>query len=256
MDKRRSVETRTPGRAFRISAAAFGILLLLLTVPFAIGVIVTEDPAQTIHRYHVTSQSVSTAILAAALLVLAWRPDAVAAFQLFVAGAIVSVLVGLLAGDLFPGLYFVGVLLAAILFALYPWGAEALRVNGPRVGLISAAVLAGIPAIAYALTQASLQRHGSIVDPHVEMHHYSGVALAAVALPATALVAAIGDAGWRIVGWIAACASVLFGWAGVAFSTYPSAPESLWSWASVAGGVVVLVLTEFEARRSMNAARR
>jgi fucose 4-O-acetylase-like acetyltransferase len=240
----------SPGaRAFRIVATVLGVALLALTVPFAIIATESDDPTQTIHRFHATGGAVPSLILAAALFVLAWRPGAVAAMQLFVAGAIVSLLVGLIAGDLFTGLLFLGVVLAAILLALYPNRGEVRRTGGPRLSLVAVAVLAFVPAIAYALAQASLQRHGTSLDPHADMHHYSGAAVAAVSLPATVLVAGIGRAAWRIVGWIGAAALVLFGVSGLAFSDYVSAPDPAWCWASVATAVVVFALTESEARR-------
>jgi disulfide bond formation protein DsbB len=165
-------------------------------------------------------------------------------------GAFVSLLVGLAAGDLFTGLLVVGVVLAAIVLALYPRRAQVWRGAGPRLSLVAVAVIAAVPAIAYALTQASLQRHAIPGDPHGDAHHYSGAAVAALALPAAVLIAAVGRAGWRVVGWVAAAAFVLFGAAGLAFSTYTSAPDAVWAWASVGAGILVLALTELEARRA------
>jgi hypothetical protein len=243
------VEARSKGRAFRIVAGLLGVLLLLLTIPFAIVSMVSSDVSQTIHRFHTTGVSVPSLILAAALLILAVRPNAIASMQLFVTGAFVSLVVGLVAGDLFTGLLFIGVVLAAIVLALYPARPEVWRAGGPRLTLVVAAVIAAIPAIAYALTQASLQRHAIPGDPHGDAHHYSGAAVAAVALPATVLIAGVGRAGWRVVGWIGAAAFAVFGLAGVAYSTHVSAPDTVWAWGSVAAGILVLLLTELEARR-------
>jgi hypothetical protein len=237
-------------RAFRITAGVLGVLLIGLSVPFAIASIASSDPAQTIHRFHNTAGAVPTLILAAALLVLARRPGDIAEMQLFVVGAIASALVGVVAGDLFTGLLFLGVVLAVVLLWLYPARAQVWRVAGPRLALVAAAVVVAVPAVAYALTQAALQRHALPGDPHGDAHHYSGAAVAAVALPATVLVAAIGGAGWRVVGWIAGAALIVFGVSAAAFSTYTSAPDVVWSWASVVAGVVVLVLSELESRRS------
>jgi hypothetical protein len=246
----RSERTPTAGRGFRITAGVLGALLVGLSVPFAITSIASSDPKQSIHRFHTTGGAVPSLILAASLFVLAWRPREIAAMQLFVVGAIVSALVGVVAGDLFTGLLFVGVVLAAILLALYPARGEVWRVAGPRLMLLGAAIVVAVPAVAYALTQAALQRHAIPGDPHGDAHHYSGAAVAAVALPATVLVAAIGGAGWRVVGWIAAAALIVFGVLALAFSTYMSAPSVGWSWASVVAGVAVFALTELEARAS------
>jgi hypothetical protein len=243
------------GRAFRIVAAVLGVSLIVLSVPFAVIAITSNDATQTIHRYHATAGALASLILAAALLVLARRPASVSAMQLFVGGAVVSLAVGIVAGDLFTGLLFIGVVLAAVVLALYPYRAQVWRTARPRLALIAAAVVAAVPAIAYALTQASLQRHALPGDPHGDAHHYSGVAVVAVALPATALIAGIGARGWRIVGWIAAAAFVAFGLSALAFADYMSAPDVGWGWASVAGGLVVLALTELEGRRTSRGAR-
>jgi hypothetical protein len=237
------------GRGFRITATVLAVLLILLTVPFAVSSMISSDPEQTIHRFHNTGGSVPTLILAAALVLVGWRPGDVAGMQLFVLGAIVSAVVGLVAGDLFTGLQFVGVVLAAILLALYPARADVWRARSLRPTLLAVALIAAVPAVAYALTQASFQRHGTSLDVHAQMHHYSGSAVAALALPATVLVAAVGGAGWRAVGWIGAAAFVVFGVSALAYSTYVSAPDPVWSWASIVGGIVVLALTELEARR-------
>jgi hypothetical protein len=243
-------ETRRAGRAFRVVAGVLGGLLLLLTIPFAVLSIVSSDVSEAIHRFHTTGGAVPSLVLAAALLILAARPGAVASLQLFVVGGIVSLVVGLLAGDLVTGLLVVGPILAAIVLALYPNRSLVWRASRPRLVLVGTAVIAAIPAIAYALTQASLQRHAIAGDPHGDAHHYSGAAVAAVALPATVFVAALGRVGWRAVAWIGSAAFVLFGLASVAYSTYTSAPDAVWGWASVATGAVVLLVAELEARRS------
>jgi hypothetical protein len=240
----------TPGRTFRIVSAVLGILLIVLAVPFAVVAIASNDVVQTIHRFHATTGAVASLVLAAPLLVLAVRPSAIAAMQLFVAGAVVSAAVGLIAGDLFTGLLFVGLVLAAIVLALYPYRAEVWRATHPRLSLVAVAVVTAVPAVAYALTQASLQRHALPGDPHRDAHHYSGVAVAAVAMPATVLVAAIGARGWPIVGRIASAAFLAFGLSALAFAGYVSAPGATWAWASVATGFVVLAMTELETRRA------
>jgi len=239
-----SVETRGVGRAFRITTAILGALLIALTVPFAVAAIASSDPSQTMHRFHATGGGVPTLILAAALLVLAWRPDLVASMQLFVAGAVVSLLVGIVAGDVFSGLLFLGIVLAAVVLALYPSRSAVWRLARPRLALLAIATAAAVPAVAYALTQAAFQRHAIPGDPHGDAHHYSGAAVAALVLSATALVAALGGRGWRIVGWIGAAAFALFGASALAFSSYMSAPEPVWAGASIAAGVALAVVTE------------
>jgi hypothetical protein len=242
---------RSP-KALRILAAVLGSLIVLLVAPFAIGAMVPGEPTDTVHRFHLTAGAVPSLVLAAGFVLLARRPrESPAAMQLLVAAAGTSILVGLLAGDLVASLGFLPVVFVAIVYALDPWKREVWRAPAVQPALAIAALAVAVPAIAYALTQAALQRHGIGGDVHVDMHHYSLVALAAVAMPVMVLVAALGAAGWRAVGWLGSAALVVFGVSGLAYSSYTSAPDVGWSWASVAAGVAVVVVTEAQARRAV-----
>jgi hypothetical protein len=251
MDPHEGIPSVRVPRAFRIVAGVLGVLLVLLVVPYSVIAMVSGDPEQTVHRFHNTAGGVSTLILAAALVALAWRPaQNAASMQVLVVAALVSVAAGLLAGDLVDGVYFIPVVFVAILYALAPWKRSVWRVATVRPGLAGIAVVAAFPAVAYALTQAALQRDAMPGDVHAQMHHFSGVALTALAMPATLLVAAIGGPGWRLVAWIAAAAFLAFGLAGLAYSSYVSAPDVAWSWASIGASVATLVVGETHARRS------
>jgi hypothetical protein len=244
------VERRSP-KAFRLVAGVLGVVLAILVVPYTVFAMVSDDPEQTIHRFHNTAGSTSTLIVVAALFVVTWRPGRnTASMQLLIVAAIVSVIAGLLGSDLVHGLYFLPGVFVAILYALDPWKPDVRHIGSLRFGVLGVAVVAAVPAVAYALTQAALQRHALPGDVHAQMDHYSGVALTALAMPATVAVAGLGTPGWRLVGRIGAAAFVVFGFAGVAYSTRMSAPEVGWAWASVVAGAATIVATEAEARRA------
>jgi hypothetical protein len=114
--------------------------------------------------------------------------------------------------------------------------------------LLTYALLAAIPAWIYAVTMAELQ-HGPASDPHVEMHHWSGVAVAALAIVGAGMAASLRGIGWRFASAATAVAAVLFGFAGLVFSGSPGAPESGWSWLAVAAGIGFWLLTTVEASR-------
>lgn len=138
---------------------------------------------------------------------------------------------------------------AAIVVALNPWRTEAWRVGTVRWSLLALAVVAAVPSVAYALTQGALQRNALAGDVHAEMHHYSGIAVTALAMPATLLVAVLGTRGWRLVAWIGGASFVLFGLSAVVSDRNVSAPAAGWGWAALACGLAAIAAVELEERR-------
>ncbi|HWL91885.1 MAG TPA: hypothetical protein VNP90_11035, partial [Actinomycetota bacterium] len=124
-----------------------------------------------------------------------------------------------------------------------------LRLPGrPSIPLLIYAVLCVIPAWIYAVTQAELQ-HGPVTDEHVSMHHWSGVAVAALAIAGAAIATSLRGEGWHVSATVTAVAAVAFGVAGLALSDYPGAPDAGWSWLAVAAGVGFWLLARIEAAR-------
>ena len=104
------------------------------------------------------------------------------------------------------------------------------------------AALALVPAVAYALTQAELQRNGSSLDPHVEFHHYSGMATYALSLPLAALAAALRLPGRRIAVWIVGVTGAGLGLASLLLSDYVGAFDPVWAWLALAWGIVFVAV--------------
>jgi hypothetical protein len=184
------------------------------------------------------------------LLLAAWEPRGmIAPFQVtFVASLLVAV-AGALAGDLLTGAYFAGLIVAAVLVFLHPFRDELWRLGRVRASMLVLWIAWSIPAVAYALTQADLQRTSPSADPHAELHHYSNSAAAVLSVVSAALVAALGTRGTRAAGWIAGATGALLGLMSIVYADHTSAFETSWAWLALAWGIAFIATTELERRR-------
>jgi hypothetical protein len=101
-----------------------------------------------------------------------------------------------------------------------------------------------VPAVAFALTQAELQRNGFVSDPHVEFHHYSGMASYALSLPLAAFAAALRVPGRRIAVWIVGVTGAGLGLGSLLLSDYPGAFETVWAWLTLAWGFALVAVAQ------------
>jgi hypothetical protein len=99
---------------------------------------------------------------------------------------------------------------------------------------------------------AQLQQ-GPATDPHVEFHHWSGMAASSLALIGAAFATSLRGDGWVTTAGIASAAAVLFGFAGLVFSQDAGAPGTGWSWVAIAAGIGFWLLTQIEAGRERQA---
>jgi hypothetical protein len=240
--------TQRGGLAFRILAALFGSLSILSSVLFAVEPLVSDDPIQQSHRVHVLGSLWGFGLTGAVLLAIAVTPSNVNAFQAGLVASVGLVVVGLVAGDLVTGFLFAGLVISVILYALHPHRREALSFSGrPSMLLIGLGVIALVPAGAYALTMAELQG-GPPTDPHVEMHHWSGMAAAALSIVLVGVVAGLRTEGWRLTAWLTAGAGILFGLTSAIYPDDPGTVASPWSWLSIAWSLVFAIAAGFEGR--------
>ncbi|MGH2673781.1 MAG: hypothetical protein ACRDHC_12465 [Actinomycetota bacterium] len=235
--------------AFRIVAGILGVLGIVFSVPFT--VISFVDEAESIHRLHnVAFTGLYGVLLGAALLTCAWRPEQnVSAFFVAVGSGIAGAAAGLASGDFVSGVWYSGPISIAVLWALHPSRGTLLRASGVDLptALLSLAALA--PAIASVLTQSDLQRTRPVGDPHVEFHHYSGMAAAALALPICGLAASLRESGRRLGAWLVGVSAVLVGAGSLALADYAGAFDALWAWLTLAWGLAVIALAETGIRR-------
>jgi hypothetical protein len=235
--------------AFRIVGWLLGVLTIGLSIPFVIVALVSDDPAQVIHRFHVVGGFTGLALIGVFSILFVLHPDWTAAWHVLVAQALAYLFGGLMGGDLLSGFWITGVVGLVVLGVLAPDRRSLLRLPGhPSVALLTYALLCAIPAWIYAVSNAELQ-HGPVSDPHVELHHWSGVAVAALAIAGAALATSLRGEGWRMASAVTAVAAVAFGISGLVFSDYAGAPDPAWSWLAVAAGIGFWLLARVEAAR-------
>ncbi|HEU4356177.1 MAG TPA: hypothetical protein VFT27_11365 [Actinomycetota bacterium] len=237
--------------AFRIVAGFLGLIAFVPSVLFVIGSF--TDEAQDIHLVHnVSGLAGYGLVFGAAGLVMASRPrDSEAAFRALAFSAVVSLLAGLIAGDVVSGFWFIGAVFAIVLFALHPDRADAIRVRSVSPTLLGLGLVALVAAGVFALHQTELQRNGiPAVDPHAEFHHYSGMAVMALVLAAGALAAATGGGGWRVIGWATGIGAALYGAASLAYSDHVGTIDAPWAVVTLIWGCALIAVTEFEVRRA------
>jgi hypothetical protein len=236
--------------AFRIVAGVFGVVVIGLSLPFAITSF--TDDAESIHRLHfLAGVFASGLLLGGSLLVCARRPEStIGPFWVAVATGVASTLAGLISGDFISGLWFTAPISLVILISLHPARSSLLRIEGIDVATALLALVALVPAVAYALTQAEMQRNGFVSDPHVEFHHYSGMASYALSLPLAGFAAALRVPGRRIAVVIVAATGVGLGLASLLLSDYPGAFDPVWSWLTLAWGLAVIGVAQLAGRRA------
>jgi hypothetical protein len=232
-------------RAFRIVAGVLGVAVIGLSLPFSITSFI--DDAESIHRLHFLAGVVASGLLlGGSLLICAWRPEStIGPFWVAVATGVASTIAGLISADFISGLWFTAPISLVILIALHPARSSLLRIDRIDVATAFLGLVALVPAIAYALTQAELQRNGQTSDPHVDFHHYSGMASYALALPLAAFAASLRVPGRPIAVWIVGVTGAGLGLASLLLSDYVGAFDPVWAWLALVWGVVVVAVGQF-----------
>jgi hypothetical protein len=236
--------------AFRIVGWLLGVLTIGYSVYFTVDSIVSSDFTTQSHRFHNLGGLAGGALIGVFAIMFVLRPAWTAVFHVLVAQALAWSFGGLMGGDFVSGLLFIAPLGLVVLTALHPDPRSLFRLPGrPSVAMLTYALLCTIPAWIYAVINAELQ-HGPASDPHVEFHHWSGVAASALAIAGAALATSLRGVGWQVAGTVTAFAAVLFGVAGLAFADYAGAPPDVgWSWLAIAAGLGFWLLVRIEAAR-------
>lgn len=235
--------------AFRLVGWIFGVLTIGYSLFLVLLSIVSSDLSDTMHRFHYLAGLAGGGLIGVFSIALVMRPGWTSAFHVLVAQAIAWTIGGLMGGDFLTGFYVSGPIGVIVLLLLHPDPRSLLRLPGhPSIALMTYAVIATMPAWIYAVTEAELQ-HGPAADPHVQMHHWSGVAVAALSIAGAGIATSLRGVGWEFAGMAASIAAVLFGVAGLVFADYAGAPPSGWSWLAVAAGIGFWLLVRVEAAR-------
>jgi len=212
-----------------------------------------------IHRVHdIGSSGVATGVLVAVpLLILAWRRADIALLQMLGVAAIATVIGSALSLDWVFLLYvpILAVPVVVLLAISRGWKRYIAPGAGLAPELLITAILGTPFWAAFALTMSRLQRAGPANDPHVSMHHWTGMAIMAMGLVLMVVLASLRTQGWRIVAWLTGLGSAVYGVASIAFATYPgstvpypSSEGSLWGILAIVWGVAIVALAERRAR--------
>ncbi|MGH2680988.1 MAG: hypothetical protein ACRDG8_10990 [Actinomycetota bacterium] len=247
-----STPTTSRGRAlaFRIVGWLIGAGTILFALAFVLLSLVSDDPVERSHRFHYLASLIGGGLIGLFSILWIVRPDRSAYYHALVGQALAWLIGGLMGGDPVTGFYVTGVIGLVILTVLHPDPRSLFRLPGqPSIALLTYGLLVTIPAWTYAVLNAELQ-HGSASDPHVQMHHWSGMAVAALSIAAAAIASSLRGVGWEVVATVAAIAATLFGIAGLVFSALLGAPDPTgWSWLAIAAGIGFWLLARIEAAR-------
>jgi hypothetical protein len=236
--------------AFRIVGWLLGVLTILPSLAYIVLSLVSDDPVERSHRFHYLGGFAGLALIGVFSIVFVMKPSWLAAWHVLVAQVLAWLIGGLMGGDLISGFYITALVGLVALTMLHPDPRSLLRLPGrPSIPLMTYGLLCVIPVWIYAVTFAEFQRLGSPTDPHVQLHHWSGVAVAALAIAGAAIATSLRGTGWQVSAAVTAAAAVVFGLAGLVFSERPGAPETGWSWLAVAAGVGFWLLARIEATR-------
>jgi hypothetical protein len=251
------METRSANSslAFRIVGWVLGVLTIGYSVYFIVDSIFSSGPGAQSHRFHNLGGFAGGGLIGVFSILFVLRPGWTAVWYALVAQALAWTFGGLMGGDLISGLLFVAPLGVVVLALLHPEPRSLRRLPGrPSIALLTYALLGTVPAWIYAVINAEFQ-HGPASDPHVEFHHWSGVAVSALSIAGAAIATSLRGVSWQITGTIAALAAIVFGVAGLAFADYAGAPEDIgWSWLAIAAGIGFWILVRVEDAREASSA--
>ncbi len=235
--------------AFRIVGWILGLLTLGYSLYFVVVAIVSTDPSNTIHRFHFIAGFAGGGLIGVFSIAFVLRPGWTSPFHVLVGQALAWTIGGLMGGDFLSGLYVTAPTGVVVLALLHPDPRSLLRLPGrPSIALLTYGLIATVPAWVYAVTEAELQ-HGPASDPHVEFHHWSGIAVAALSIAAAGIATSLRGLGWEFASAATAAAAILFGVGGLVFSDYAGAPPAAWSWVAIAAGIGFWLLSRVEAAR-------
>lgn len=137
-----------------------------------------------------------------------------------------------------------GAAVAAVTALLHPAGRAFLRsfrpasISWPMTAITG---VAAVPLLGFAWSNLELQR--GVADIHVFMGHYGFMAALAFTIIATAMVASLRPAGWRLAAGVAGLLAAGLGATSLLYTDAASSLTTSWSLASIAWAVAFVVLT-------------
>ena len=221
---------------FRVVAVIGGVLHALPVVFLAGSLATTKE---RIHVVHNTAEfAMFAAVISLGWILAAVAPERmIAPFQAATLTVACVAVASVLSAD--PRAGVVTALFAIILLVLHPARSVLWRMGRTAPAPLVLAALAVVPAIWFALSNASLQRNGAPTDPHVEMHRWTGIVAFALTVVMVAVVAGLGGRNRRIVAVVGGLSAASFGVISLINSGYPGAVTSVWAVACIAWGATL-----------------
>jgi hypothetical protein len=211
---------------FRILAVIGGVLHALPIVFLATSIASAKERIHVVHN--TAGLGMFAAVIALGWILAAVSPDRmIAPFQAATLAAAALAVASAISADLRGGS--ITVALAVVLVLLHPARPLLFRMGRTAPAPLVLATLAAVPAVGFALSNASLQRNGMPMDPHIEMHHWTGMAAFALTLLVVAAVAGLGGPNRRIVAMVGGLSVMLFGVVSLIYSGYPGAVSTPWA---------------------------
>jgi hypothetical protein len=221
--------------AFRV-VAVLGAFLHAAPVVFLGASFAGEMKIHVVHN--TAGVAMFSGVIALGWILSAVSPERmIAPFQAAALAVVAVAIASAIAADPQGGL--ITVIPGVILVVLHPDRPLLARMGRTAPAPLVLAGLAAVPAVGFALSNASKQRNGMPMDPHVQMHHWTGMAAFALTLVFVAVVAGFGGANRRIVAIAGGLGAVLFGVMSLIYSRYPGAVTTGWAIAcTVWGGLL------------------
>jgi hypothetical protein len=222
------------------SAVGFG----MFTAVFGI---ISE--AQRIHSFHnVVVASLLLIVSAPPAIALAREPERPARPLHILSAVAVAGAATMLVGLTFDPFTAPFVILTGVLWALRPSGERPIAPGRFSPLLLVLVLVAAVPLVAYALSQAELSRLDRSSE-HAEFFHWVETSFLGFAVLLLGVLAAMNPAAYRLAVWCGGLALAVVGAASLLLQSYPSAMEAAWAWAALVGGLAFIAAGEWERRR-------
>lgn len=250
---------------FRVVLTLFALLVLAMNVFAVLEPIFMWVPAETVaemfeeqtsfvtlHRAHFMAVGlVGWAVVLSTLVQLRKPARRVAPLLLLVGVAAGAMIVYGLSGTVGEWLLeeIASVVLPlSLVVLLHPSRDRMLRRPRFNRSLVGMAALASLPWLVYIVDNAWKQFANTAGDPHAELEHWGTAALLGIVIVVGAFLGSSDHQGWRLPGWIAGGASIVFGLHSLVFPGLASALPAFWAAAAIMWGIAFLVLTVNRAR--------
>lgn len=222
--------------AFRVVGVIGGVLHASPIVFLAISVVSVRDRIHVVHN--TAGFAIFTGVIAIGWVLAVISPDRmIAPFQAATLAAVAVAVASAISADLKGGS--ITATIAVVLVVLHPARSLLFRMGRTAPAPLALAALAAVPAVWFALSNASLQRNGLPMDPHNEMHHWTGMAAFSLTILVVAVVAGLGGPNRRIVAMMGGLSVVLFGVMSLVYSGYPGSVSTPWAIGCIVWGAAL-----------------